>query len=242
MSPPTWASFLSSARTADYVSALIREGDNFDYCRWLQEVRAEETQAKLRPQTTTSGKIRAVEIGPPTGTPDCRKASPSWTLFTRNQPIPGGLHRSHREPLGSTSSTRIRRRFEKIRDVWNRFQTSRARDAVYGYLEAVFAIVTHYKVRRKTKKLLRHAFKLAELPFDRNADPFTAVIRCTCADLADSKAISKWARALRYVARCKEPVARLRTFMKEAGGVNACASLYARRCKRDSRRSPRDRN
>jgi hypothetical protein len=140
ISPPTWASFLSSPRTAKYVSALIREGDNFDYCRWLQEVRAEETQAKLRPQTTTLRKIRAVEIGPPTGTPDCRKASPSWTLFTRNQPIPGGLHRSHREPLGSTSSTRIRRRFEKIRDVWNRFQTSRARDAVYGYLEAVFAI------------------------------------------------------------------------------------------------------
>jgi hypothetical protein len=49
MSPPTWASFLSSARTADYVSALIREDDNFDYYRWLQDARAEETQAKQRP-------------------------------------------------------------------------------------------------------------------------------------------------------------------------------------------------
>ena len=37
---------LLSPRTADYVSALIREGDNFDYCRWLQQVRAEEAQAK----------------------------------------------------------------------------------------------------------------------------------------------------------------------------------------------------
>jgi hypothetical protein len=242
ISPPTWALFLSSPRTANYVSALIREGDSFDYCRWLQEVRAEEAQAKLRPQTTTSGKIRVAEIGPPTGTPDCRKASPSWTLFTRNQPIPGGLHRSHREPLGSTSSTRIRRWFEKIRDGWDDFQASRTRDAVYGYLEAVFAIVEHCKVRRKTKTLLRHAFKFAELPFDGNADPFTAVIRCTCADLADSKAISKWARALRYASRSKGPAVRLRKFMKEAGGVNECATLYARRCKRDSWRSPRDRN
>ena len=116
--------------------------------------------------------------------------------------------------------------------MWNRFQTSRARDAVYAYLEAVFAIVTHYKVRRKLKKLLRHAFKFAGLRFDKNADPFTAVIRCTCADLADNKAISKWARALRYVARSKEPAVRLRKFMKEAGGVNGCATLYARRCKR----------
>ena len=126
--------------------------------------------------------------------------------------------------------------------MWDEFQANRTRDAVYGYLEAVFAIVTHYKVRRKTKKLLRHAFKFAELPFDRNADLFSAAIRCTSDDNADSKTISKWARALRYVARCKEPAARLRTFMKEAGGVNACASLYARRCKRGNRRSPRDRN
>ena len=73
-----------------------------------------------------------------------------------------------------------------------------------GILEAVFAIVAHYKVRRKTKKLLRHAFKFADLPFDKNADPFTAVIRCTCDDNVDSKTISKWARALRYalIARC----------------------------------------
>ena len=49
-----------------------------------------------------------------------------------------------------------------------------------GYLEAVSAIVEHYKLRRKTKKLLRHAFKFAGLPFDKDADPFTAIIRCTC--------------------------------------------------------------
>jgi hypothetical protein len=53
------------------------------------------------------------------------------------------------------------------------------------YLEAVFAIVEHYKVRRRTKKLLRHSFKFANLPFDKNANPFTAVIRCTCDDNAD---------------------------------------------------------
>jgi len=47
-------------------------------------------------------------------------------------------------------------------------------------------------------------------------------------DLADSKAISKSARALRYVARCKVPDSKLRTFMKEAGGVNACAAGHAK--------------
>ena len=85
------------------------------------------------------------------------------------------------------------------------------------------------KCGEKTKKLLRHAFKFAELPFDRNADPFSAVIRCTSDDNADDKTISKWARALRYVSRCKERGMPLREFMKETGGVNACADLYAQR-------------
>ena len=39
---------------------------------------------------------------------------------------------------------------------------------MYEYLAAVFAIVTHYKVRRRTNRLLRHAFKFANLPFDTN--------------------------------------------------------------------------
>ena len=136
---------------------------------------------------------------------------------------------SHHEPRGkSPESSHSGDRLEKIRDAWDDFQASRARDAVYGYLEAVFAIVEHYKVRRRTKRLLRHAFKFADLPFDKNADPFTAVIRCTCDDDVDSKTISKWARALRYVARCKVPPTQLKTFMKEAGGVNACADRYAK--------------
>jgi hypothetical protein len=99
---------------------------------------------------------------------------------------------------------------------------------VYGYLEAVFAMVVHYKVRRRTNKLLHNAFKFAGLPGDGNADPFTAVIRCTSADNIDSKTVSKWARALRYAARSKKAAVLLKTFMKEAGGINACADRYAK--------------
>jgi hypothetical protein len=35
---------------------------------------------------------------------------------------------------------------------------------------------------------------------------------------------------LRYVAHRKEPRTRLKTFMKEVGGVNACSDLYAKCC------------
>jgi len=115
-----------------------------------------------------------------------------------------------------------------VRNAWDEFQASRNRDAVYGYLERVFAIVEHYKVRRKTKKLLKYAFKFAGLPFDSKAEAFSAVIRGTCDRSVDNKTISKWARALRYVAYSEVPSASLKTFMKEAGGVNPCADRYAR--------------
>jgi hypothetical protein len=224
-----------SPRTGDYVSALIREGDNFDYAGWLQQVRAKEARAKQSQQISTSRKTVAEEIACQIARPDSRQSRPTSMRLARHVPILKGKSRSNQGYPGAISAARIRRWFEKIRDVWNQFQTSRASDTVYGYLEAVFAIVTHYRVRRRTKKLLRHACKFAELPFDRNADPFSAVIRCTSDDDADSKMISKWARALRYVAHCNVPRTRLMKFMKKAGGVNACANLYAKYCGRGAR-------
>jgi hypothetical protein len=155
-------------RTANYVSALIREGDKFDYCRWLQGVREEEAQAKRTQQTSTFGKIVAKEIDFSIAS---RQACPSSTRLVRHVAISKGISRLNQDCAETNSAARIRR-LEKIRDAWEDFQVNRNRDAVYGYLEAVFAIVTHYKVRRKTKKLLRHAFKFVGLPFDKNADPF----------------------------------------------------------------------
>jgi hypothetical protein len=223
----TFESAWLTPRTANYVAALIREGDNFDYCKWLQQVRAEETPARELRKAKTE-QIVSEEIGAAVGTCRGRETSPNVRPFNRRVPIPIGITHSRRKALHSSSGTRIKWRFQKIRDAWDKFQANRARDAVYGYLEAVFAIVKHYKVRRRTKKLLRHAFECAELPFDKNADPFTAVIRCTSDDNADSKTISKWARALRYVAGSKVAPAQLKAFMKEVGGVNACADGYSR--------------
>jgi hypothetical protein len=227
ISAPLKDSVLFSPRTANYVSSFIREGDKFDYYKWLQQVRGEAAQAKELPQPITSENNVTARIDTPNSILDCRKASPNRTLFTRRVPIPGGMRRSYQESITRTSSARIGRRLEAICGAWDDFQANRSRDAVYGYLEAVFAIVQHYKVRRRTKKLLRRAFKFADLSFEKNADPFTAIIRCTCGDAPDNKTISKWARALRYVAWRKDRGTPLKGFMKEAGGVNACADMYA---------------
>jgi hypothetical protein len=66
-------------------------------------------------------------------------------------------------------------------------------------------------------------------------DPFAVVIRSTCDGKADNKTISKWSRALRYVARVKKPRRPLTTFMKNRGGINACAGLYAEQVRRSKR-------
>jgi hypothetical protein len=227
----TFKSAWLTPRTANYVAALIREGDNFDYCKWLQQLREKEAQAKERPQAVFRMNVPE-EIKTRV---DCREASLNGRLFNGRGPSPIGMTRSRQKTLHSTSVTQITRRLEKVRDAWNEFQANRARDAVYGYLENVFETVMHYKVRRKTKKLLRHAYKFAGLPVLNNADPFTAVIRCTSDGNADGKTISKWARALRYVARCKVAPAQLKAFMKEVGGINACADRCAKNLGRCAR-------
>jgi hypothetical protein len=226
-----------SPRTAKYVAALIREGDNFDYHKWLKRVREEEAPAQHVPTAFSSGELVAAGMGIPINTSHPYPSiTPRQALLPKTAPLPRALCQLRHEASRETPKARLRRRLEKIRDAWDDFQASRARDAVYGYLEAVFAIVEHYKVRRRTKKLLRHAFKFADQPLHKNANPFTAVIRCTCGGAADNKTVSKWARALRYVARCKKPATPLKAFMTEAGGVNACATRYANRKRRHNRK------
>jgi hypothetical protein len=120
----------------------------------------------------------------------------------------------------------LRQRLAHVAHVWEELQETRDRDAVYDYLRAVFSIVRHYRGRRRTKRLMRRAFKFAGLPVDMNADPFAVVMRCTCEKKLDRKTISKWSRALRYAARFKKPRVRLVPFMKKRGGLNGCAALY----------------
>jgi hypothetical protein len=219
-----------SPRTAKYIEALIREGDNFDYFKWLKRTREEEAQAKQAEAAGTSGELVAAEIGKPMGPSDNQhmRPNPALPLIPKTIPVPTAIRRPHPQAKRKTPKARLRRWLEKVRGACDHFQASRTRDAVYGYLDAVFAIVEHYRVRRRTNRLLRRTFEFADLPFDRNADPFTAVIRCTCDGQADNKAISKWVRALRYVARCKKPGRPLKAFMTEIGGVNACADRYAK--------------
>jgi hypothetical protein len=51
---------LMSARTAKYVEAMIRQGDDFNYDEWLRKVREEKAQAKQLPAASDSGHAGAI--------------------------------------------------------------------------------------------------------------------------------------------------------------------------------------
>ena len=206
----------------------IREGDNFDYRKWLRRVREEEAQAKQFPATCFLGELPPSEIGDLTNTPDLRDVREISVpvLHAKSPPTARAVHRSDHKAQRESPQDRLRRRLIRVSDAFDEFQGSRVRDAVYGYLKAVFALVVDCKGRRQTTRLLRRAFQFAGLPVDKNADPFAAVIRCTCERNIDNKTISKWARALRYAARCKRPRTKLQAFIKKMGGINACAERY----------------
>jgi hypothetical protein len=218
-----------SPRTAKYVEARIREGDNFDYRRWLRRVRGEEDRAKQVPAAYSSGESVAPELADLTDTPNCENA---WAcsdpaLQVKSTSVPSAVHRSDHKAQRQSAEDWLRQRLVMVCKAWDDFQECRKRDAVYGYLKAVFALVVDCKGLRRTKRLLRRAFQFAGLPVDESADPFAAVIRCTSERSVDCKTVSKWARALRYVAYCKVPQKRLKTFMKKMGGVNSCADRWA---------------
>ena len=196
----------------------MREGDNFDFAEWLKTVRDEEAQAKHARTAIPVRDVVAARVDNPINTPGGRDLRSNLCSALIGKPAldPRALRRRSQDARSQTPKARLRQLLEKVHRAWGDFQASRRRDAVYGYLEAVFAIVDHYRVRRRTNRLLRHAFEFADLPLLRNTDSFAVVIRCTSGGYADNKTMSKWARALRYVARCKEPHTDLRKFIKRA--------------------------
>jgi hypothetical protein len=219
-----------TGRTAKYVEAMTREGKSFNYKKWLREVREEEAEAKRVAAASNSSEPTMSDAAWIKSAPNSAVSAVTVNnvATSRNPCSQTG------SPNSETSKKSLQKRLIHVGHAWDDFQETRDRDAVYEYLRAVFSIVQHYRWKGRTKKLIRRAFKFAGLPFDKNADPFAVIIRCTCEQRLDRKTISKWSRALRYVARVKKRTP-LNIFMKKRGGINACANLYAKHHGRGTR-------
>jgi hypothetical protein len=133
------------------------------------------------------------------------------------------------------SSAAMRQDLERLRGIWEDVQSSRDRNAIYGYLTAVYALVSWWDAEGREIDRSRRALRLRCLePSDRE-DPFAPIIRCTTdAKKADKRTRSKWSRVMRYAAVYKPDSEPLDRFVKRKGGINACVARFSRRLGRDA--------
>jgi hypothetical protein len=117
-----------------------------------------------------------------------------------------------------------------------KYQETKDREAVFGYLNAVFEAVAWWYHVGRAKEFAQWALRLQEQPAPKIADPFAAIIFCTADPVkVDFKTRSKWARLLRYAKVFKDRDEKLQDFVKVRGGINKCAHRYSRRFGRSNR-------
>lgn len=211
--------------TRKYLEALAREEEDFRPTEW-----AKRELVKTRPQRPSG----SVSFEQTASQPRSLSQHHAGTGLQRIRPIPSAARSSSVTLSDQPTRRGMRKEILRICDAWEEYRESRRRDAIYPYLSRVFGLVQRYSRSKKAKRLLRRACKFAGIQFDGSVDPFATIIRCTSGKEALPKDISKWSRALRYAARGRRRRTSVKDFIKEAGGINACANRYARDRRRQS--------
>jgi hypothetical protein len=123
----------------------------------------------------------------------------------------------------------LERDLERVQEEWDDSQADRRRDAIYGYLRAVYDLVAWWSAERCEVDRALQGLRLRGLrPLPRE-DIFAAMIRCTADPArADKRTRSKWSRVLRYVKMEKDEGEALTAFIKRKGGINECNARYGR--------------
>jgi hypothetical protein len=145
-------------------------------------------------------------------------------------------HRSIRDPV-PYSSEALRQDLARVRLAWEHCQSSRDRNAIYGYLSAVFDLVIWWAAQDRAISRARWALWLCRLDLP-NDEPFAAIVLCTAdRQKVDKRTRSKWSRVMRYAAEYKASSEPLAAFVRRKGGINKCAARFARCLGRRGRRS-----
>src|ERR1700730_17264946 len=155
--------------------------------------------------------------------------SPSYFWLTSSR-----LKKPIRDDVPYTTKA-LRQDLLRLQTAWDDCQASRARDAIYGYLSAVFDLVAWWTSEGHAQERAYQALRLRHInPFE-NEEPFAAIIRCTCdATKVDKRTRSKWSRALRYAISCKPIDEALDRFVKRRGGINKCVARLTQQMSRRS--------
>jgi hypothetical protein len=130
------------------------------------------------------------------------------------------------------SSAALRQDLQRVRTAWNDCQATRDRNAIHGYLIAVYGLVSWWGAEERAIDRARRALRLQRLEVSEREDPFAAIIRCTADPAkADKRTRSKWSRVMRYAVAYKPDGEPLDQFVRRKGGINACAARFTK-CRR----------
>jgi hypothetical protein len=81
----------------------------------------------------------------------------------------------------------------RVRIAWEDCQTNRERNAIYGYLSAVFDLVVWWMAEDRAIGRARWALQLQHLDKPTTDEPFAAIIFCTSdRRKVDKRTRSKW--------------------------------------------------
>lgn len=149
-------------------------------------------------------------------------------MFPRVRPEQTASPSGRAKSLEWNMEETVERQLAKARQAWRRYQSSRRRDAVYGYLSAIFDIVRRWKMLGQTRMCSVHAFTaIKKSNAIRTREPFSIIIlRSSDAGIVDAKTRSKWSRCLRYADRFKPNGRTLTYYIKSQGGINHCAHRW----------------
>jgi hypothetical protein len=122
----------------------------------------------------------------------------------------------------------LRQDLARVRIAWDDCQARRDRNAIYGYLSAVFELVMWWMAQDRAISRARWALRLCRLDLP-NDEPFAAIILCTSdPGKVDKRTRSKWSRVVRYAAEYKTNAEPLAAFVQRKGGINKCAARFTR--------------
>src|ERR1700689_2113520 len=129
----------------------------------------------------------------------------------------------------SYSTAALRQDLERVRNAWHECQANRDRNAIYGYLSAVYGLIAWWTAEGREIDRARRALRLQRLKVSDWEDAFAAIIRCTADPAkADKRTRSKWSRVMRYAVACKPDSETLDQFVRRKGGINACLARFSR--------------
>jgi hypothetical protein len=129
----------------------------------------------------------------------------------------------------SSTTQALREDLRRVRTAWDECQARRERDAIYGYLTAVFNLVAWWAVENCAVERARKALRLQNIWPSDHDEPFAAIIFCTSDPRkVDERTRSKWSRAMRYAVEYKGNAKPLAAFIQRKGGINKCADRFTR--------------